>query len=129
MTTTRSVTEDHHGATTGRWGTTSSRSPGGGVAGVGGLGAVSPLAQAALVGRQALLQVSVISRMVPLVVLMVPLYVLFRRYDLLNSLAGVVVASSAGAGLPDVAVINNVESIAVAPDILRRGAAWFASLV
>jgi len=39
-----------------------------------------------------LLQASVLSRMVPLVVLVVPLYVLFRRYGLLNSLTGVVVA-------------------------------------
>jgi multiple sugar transport system permease protein len=41
---------------------------------------------------QALLRVSVAGRMVPLVVLMVPLYVLFRGYGLLNSLTGVVVA-------------------------------------
>lgn len=40
----------------------------------------------------AILQASLLARMVPLVVLMVPLYVLFRRYGLLNSLAGVVVA-------------------------------------
>jgi multiple sugar transport system permease protein len=41
---------------------------------------------------QTLLQVSVVCRMVPLIVLMVPLYVLFRRYGLLNSLSGIVVA-------------------------------------
>ncbi len=41
---------------------------------------------------RALLQVSLISRMIPLIVLMVPLYVLFRRYGLLNSLTGVIVA-------------------------------------
>jgi multiple sugar transport system permease protein len=41
---------------------------------------------------RALLQASLASRMIPLIVLMVPLYVLFRRLGLLNSLAGVVVA-------------------------------------
>jgi multiple sugar transport system permease protein len=41
---------------------------------------------------RALLQLSLVSRMVPLVVLMVPLYVLFRSYGLLNSLTGVIVA-------------------------------------
>jgi multiple sugar transport system permease protein len=41
---------------------------------------------------KALLSLSVASRLVPLIVLMVPLYVLFRRYGLLNSLSGVVVA-------------------------------------
>ena len=35
---------------------------------------------------------SMASRMLPLVVLMVPLYVMFRRYGLLNSLWGVIVA-------------------------------------
>ncbi len=39
-----------------------------------------------------LLQMSAGSRMVPLIVLMVPLYVLFRQYGLLNSLTGVIVA-------------------------------------
>jgi len=39
-----------------------------------------------------LASLSVAARLVPLVVLMVPLYVLFRRYGLLNSLAGIVVA-------------------------------------
>jgi multiple sugar transport system permease protein len=39
-----------------------------------------------------LLSLSVAARLVPLVVLMVPLYVMFRRYGLLNSLTGVVVA-------------------------------------
>ncbi len=39
-----------------------------------------------------LASISVAARLVPLVVLMVPLYVLFRRYGLLNSLAGIVVA-------------------------------------
>jgi multiple sugar transport system permease protein len=39
-----------------------------------------------------LLQASLTSRMIPLIVLMVPLYVLFRRFGLLNSLTGVVVA-------------------------------------
>lgn len=41
---------------------------------------------------KALLSLSVASRLVPLIVLMVPLYVLFRRYGLLNSLSGVVIA-------------------------------------
>ncbi|MGH7332027.1 MAG: carbohydrate ABC transporter permease [Candidatus Rokuibacteriota bacterium] len=41
---------------------------------------------------QTLLRLSALSRMVPLIVLMVPLYVLFRRYGLLNSLSGVIVA-------------------------------------
>jgi multiple sugar transport system permease protein len=41
---------------------------------------------------RALLRVSVAARMVPLVVLMVPLYVMFRRYGLLNSLWGVIIA-------------------------------------
>jgi multiple sugar transport system permease protein len=41
---------------------------------------------------KALLSLSVASRLVPLIVLMVPLYVMFRRYGLLNSLTGVVVA-------------------------------------
>jgi multiple sugar transport system permease protein len=41
---------------------------------------------------QTLLRLSAISRMVPLIVLMVPLYVLFRHYGLLNSLSGVIVA-------------------------------------
>ncbi|HKC07344.1 MAG TPA: carbohydrate ABC transporter permease, partial [Methylomirabilota bacterium] len=39
-----------------------------------------------------LLQMSAMSRMVPLIVLMVPLYVLFRTYGLLNSLTGVILA-------------------------------------
>jgi multiple sugar transport system permease protein len=41
---------------------------------------------------QALLRASVASRMIPLIVLMVPLYVMFRSYGLLNSLGGVIVA-------------------------------------
>jgi multiple sugar transport system permease protein len=41
---------------------------------------------------KALASLSVAARLVPLIVLMVPLYVLFRRYGLLNSLTGVVVA-------------------------------------
>jgi len=41
---------------------------------------------------RALLQISLVSRMVPLVVLMVPLYVLFRSYGLLNSLTGIITA-------------------------------------
>ncbi|MCC6719625.1 MAG: carbohydrate ABC transporter permease [Acetobacteraceae bacterium] len=41
---------------------------------------------------RALLQTSIFSRMVPLIVLMVPLYVLFRGFGLLNSLGGIVLA-------------------------------------
>ena len=41
---------------------------------------------------RALLQASLASRMVPLIMLMVPLYVLFRRLGLLNSLTGVITA-------------------------------------
>ena len=41
---------------------------------------------------RAFLQLSVVSRMVPLIVLMIPLYVMFRSYGLLNSLTGVVLA-------------------------------------
>lgn len=41
---------------------------------------------------KALASIAVAARLVPLIVLMVPLYVLFRRYGLLNSLAGIVVA-------------------------------------
>jgi multiple sugar transport system permease protein len=39
-----------------------------------------------------LLRASLASRMLPLIVLMVPLYVMFRSYGLLNSLTGVIVA-------------------------------------
>ena len=41
---------------------------------------------------KAMLSLSVAARLVPLIVLMVPLYVMFRRYGLLNSLTGVVIA-------------------------------------
>src|SRR5205814_9467084 len=41
---------------------------------------------------KAMLSLSVAARLVPLIVLMVPLYVMFRRYGLLNSLTGIVVA-------------------------------------
>jgi len=50
------------------------------------------LARLRLRWTQALLQLSLVSRMVPLIVLMVPLYVLFRSYGLLNSLTGVIAA-------------------------------------
>jgi multiple sugar transport system permease protein len=40
----------------------------------------------------AVVSLSLAARLVPLIVLMVPLYVLFRRYGLLNSLSGVIVA-------------------------------------
>jgi multiple sugar transport system permease protein len=41
---------------------------------------------------KALVSLSLVARLVPLIVLMVPLYVMFRRYGLLNSLTGVVAA-------------------------------------
>jgi multiple sugar transport system permease protein len=41
---------------------------------------------------KALVSLSLVARLVPLIVLMVPLYVLFRRYGLLNSVSGVVIA-------------------------------------
>ena len=41
---------------------------------------------------KAVVSLSLAARLVPLVVLMVPLYVLFRRYGLLNSLSGIVIA-------------------------------------
>jgi multiple sugar transport system permease protein len=50
------------------------------------------IARMRLAWPRALLRVSVAARMVPLIVLMVPLYVMFRRYGLLNSLTGVVAA-------------------------------------
>jgi multiple sugar transport system permease protein len=50
------------------------------------------LARLRLRWAPALLQLSLVSRMVPLIVLMVPLYVLFRSYGLLNSLTGIIVA-------------------------------------
>jgi multiple sugar transport system permease protein len=50
------------------------------------------LARLRLRWTQALLQLSLVSRMVPLIVLMVPLYVLFRSYGLINSLTGVIAA-------------------------------------
>jgi multiple sugar transport system permease protein len=50
------------------------------------------LARLRLRWTQALLQASLVSRMVPLIVLMVPLYVMFRTYGLLNSLTGVILA-------------------------------------
>ncbi|HEX6776446.1 MAG TPA: carbohydrate ABC transporter permease [Methylomirabilota bacterium] len=74
------------------------------------------LARLRLRWTQALLQASVISRMVPLVVLMVPLYVLFRRYNLLNSLAGVVVAE-VGLLLPYAVLILVPYFAALPPDL------------
>jgi multiple sugar transport system permease protein len=86
----------------------------------GALAAASLSAYAlARLGRrwtQALLQASVISRMVPLVVLMVPLYVLFRRYNLLNSLAGVIVAE-VGLLLPYAVLILVPYFAALPPDL------------
>jgi multiple sugar transport system permease protein len=74
------------------------------------------LARLRLRWTQALLQASVISRMVPLVVLMVPLYVLFRRYNLLNSLTGVVVAE-VGLLLPYAVLILVPYFAALPPDL------------
>jgi multiple sugar transport system permease protein len=74
------------------------------------------LARLRLRWTQTLLQASVISRMVPLVVLMVPLYVLFRRYNLLNSLAGVVVAE-VGLLLPYAVLILVPYFAALPPDL------------
>jgi multiple sugar transport system permease protein len=74
------------------------------------------LARLRLRWTQALLQASVISRMVPLVVLMVPLYVLFRRYNLLNSLGGVIVAE-AGLLLPYAVLILVPYFAALPPDL------------
>jgi multiple sugar transport system permease protein len=58
------------------------------------IASLSAYAIVRLPGRlsRALLTGSVLARMVPLVVLMVPLYVLFRRYALLNTLTGIVIA-------------------------------------
>ena len=50
------------------------------------------IARLRLSWTQTLLQMSAMSRMVPLIVLMVPLYVLFRTYGLLNSLTGVILS-------------------------------------
>ena len=58
---------------------------------VGSLSAYT-VARLDLAWVKALASLSVAARLVPLIVLMVPLYVLFRRYGLLNSLTGVVVA-------------------------------------
>jgi multiple sugar transport system permease protein len=58
---------------------------------VGSLSAYT-IARLDLRWTRALLQVGLASRMVPLIMLMVPLYVLFRRLGLLNSLAGVILA-------------------------------------
>ena len=58
---------------------------------IAGLSAYT-IARLGLPWTQALLKASTASRMIPLIVLMVPLYVMFRRYGLLNSLSGVIVA-------------------------------------
>ena len=58
---------------------------------VGSLSAYT-IARLDLSWTRALLQASLASRMVPLIMLMVPLYVLFRRLGLLNSLTGVISA-------------------------------------
>ena len=50
------------------------------------------IARLRLPWTQTLLQMSAMSRMVPLIVLMVPLYVLFRTYGLLNSVTGVILS-------------------------------------
>ncbi|HEV8438052.1 MAG TPA: carbohydrate ABC transporter permease [Methylomirabilota bacterium] len=58
---------------------------------VGSLSAYT-IARLDLRWTRALLQLSLASRMVPLIMLMVPLYVLFRQLGMLNSLAGVIIA-------------------------------------
>ena len=58
---------------------------------VGSLSAYT-VARLDLAWVKTLASLSVAARLVPLIVLMVPLYVLFRRYGLLNSLTGIVVA-------------------------------------
>ena len=58
---------------------------------VAGLSAYT-IARLGLRWTRALLRVSLASRMVPLIVLMVPLYVMFRTYGLLNTLSGVILA-------------------------------------
>ncbi len=58
---------------------------------VGSLSAYT-IARLGLGWTRALLQVSLVSRMVPLIMLMVPLYVLFRNLGLLNSMTGVIIA-------------------------------------
>lgn len=57
------------------------------------IGALSAYAVARLNLRwtRTFLQVTVVSRMIPLIVLMIPLYVLLRGFGLLNSLTGVIV--------------------------------------
>jgi multiple sugar transport system permease protein len=49
-------------------------------------------ARLSLAWVRAIVSLSLVARLVPLIVLMVPLYVLFRTYGLLNSLSGVVLA-------------------------------------
>ena len=58
---------------------------------IAGLSAYT-IARLGLGWTQVLLKASTASRMIPLIVLMVPLYVMFRQYGLLNSLWGVVIA-------------------------------------
>lgn len=58
---------------------------------VGSLSAYT-IARLDLLFARALLRAGLASRMVPLIMLMVPLYVLFRRLGLLNSLTGVIIA-------------------------------------
>jgi len=69
---------------------------------------------------RALLRLSVASRMVPLIVLMVPLYVMFRTYGLLNSLWGVI-AAEVGFLLP-YAVLILVPYLASLPSELEDAA-------
>lgn len=85
-------------------------------------GGLSAYTVARLGGRwsRLLLQAGLVSRMVPLVMLMVPLYVLFRRYGLLNSLAGVV-AAEVGLLLP-YAVLILVPFFAALPRELEDAA-------
>ncbi len=65
---------------------------------------------------RALLQVTVVSRMVPLIVLMVPLYVLLRNFGLLNSLTGVI-ATEVGFLLPYAILILTPYFAAFPPEL------------
>ena len=65
---------------------------------------------------RALLQVTVVSRMVPLIVLMVPLYVLLRHFGLLNSLTGVI-ATEVGFLLPYAILILTPYFAAFPPEL------------
>jgi multiple sugar transport system permease protein len=78
------------------------------------------IARLGLAWTRALLRLSVAARMVPLIALMVPLYAMFRRYGLLNSLTGVV-AAEVGFLLP-YAVLILVPYLAALPAELEDAA-------